>query len=199
LSPGFTKPHLMLASPDGKVKEMAISSREGQFEHLLELDAATGRYMVEVMVEGRWGPSVAALFPVDVGTAFKAETAAASDESKLTPEQRRLNEHLSRMAQGHSDDMKRNRFFAHTSPTTGSLENRLRLAGIPPMTVGENIAVSASLAEAEDGLMGSPAHRSMILDPQMTVVGIGIATSDGSEPGPPKVWVTQNYGVRAPQ
>ncbi len=219
LSPGFSKPHLMLAGPDGKVKQMAISAREGQFEHLLELDAAIGRYMVEVMVEGRWGPSVGALFPVDVGTPFKPETVAASDESRLTLEQRRqrmlalinadrrkfnlppvvLNEHLSRMAQGHSDDMKRNRYFAHTSPTTGSLENRMRQAHIPPMMVGENIAVSGSLAEAEDGLMGSPAHRSMILDPQMTVVGIGITTSDGGEPGPAKVWVTQNFGERAPQ
>jgi uncharacterized protein YkwD len=217
--PGFAKPRLMLTRPDGKVSEVAFAGDSGQFEHLLELDGGKGRYMVEIMVDSRWGPAVAALFPVDVGTAFRQANVVATDDSKLSLADRRqrmlglinadrrrfnlapvaLNEHLSRMAQGHSDDMKQHQFFAHTSPTRGTLEDRAKAAAIPPMTLGENIAVAASLAEAEEGLMASPAHRSMILDPQMQVVGIGIASTDPGERGPAKYWVTQNYSVHEPE
>jgi uncharacterized protein YkwD len=221
LLPGFVKPHLMLTRPDGHVTQIDLRTHDAHFEHLLELDGVKGRYMVEIMVDSRWGPAVAALFPVDVGTAFKPEAVAASvaaDDRRLSlaelrrrmldlinADRRRfqlapvtLNETLNRMAQGHSEDMKRHGFFAHTSPTTGSLEDRARTIGIRPMTLGENIAVAASLAEAEEGLMASPAHRSMILDPQMTVVGLGIALSDPGQRGPARIWVTQNYGVRDP-
>jgi uncharacterized protein YkwD len=218
LLPGYFKPQLMLTRPDGQVREMPLSTSDTQFEHILELDGLKGRYMVEIMVGSRWGPAVAALFPLDVGMAHRVTQVVATDDSRLSLADKRLrmlnlinadrrrfqlapvalNERLSQMAQGHSEDMKQHRFFAHTSPTTGSLEDRAKAIGIKPMTLGENIAVSGSLTEAEEGLMASPAHRSMILDPQMQVVGIGITLSDPGERGPVRYWVTQNYAVHEP-
>lgn len=218
LLPPFEHPKLMLTKPDGTVRELALQTSAGLFELLFELDGGKGRYMVEIMVDSQWGPAVASLFPIDVGTAYHPVVRAATQDGTLSLAERRqrmlalinadrarfqlppvaLNEALTRMAQGHSDDMKAHGFFAHVSPTAGTLEDRAKAAGIPPMSLGENIAISASLAEAEDGLMASPAHRAMILDPLMTVVGIGIASHEANEPGPAKVWVTQNYAVRDP-
>ena len=218
--PGFENPRLVLTRPNGKVSEIPLALVGDHFEYLLELDEAKGRYMLEIMIDSRWGPSVASLFPVDVGGAYQAPPIAASDDQRLSlPELRermltlinadrkrfnlppvRLNDRLTVMAQGHSEDMKQHGFFAHVSPQTGDLGDRAKAANIAPsMALGENIAVAGSLSEAEEGLMASPAHRGMILDAQMTVVGLGITSAGAKGRESAKYWITQNYGEHAPE
>ncbi|MDP6944896.1 MAG: CAP domain-containing protein, partial [Myxococcota bacterium] len=82
---------------------------------------------------------------------------------------------LDAVARGHSEDMARNRFFSHVSPTTGSVSERLRAAGLRTVFHGENIARNETLSDAEAGLMRSIGHRRNILHPRATEVGIGVA------------------------
>ncbi len=59
----------------------------------------------------------------------------------------------------------------------------------------ENLAQNATLTEAIDKLMESPAHRGNILDPELTDFGVGIAIKK-DESGAPLFIVTQNFGKR---
>ena len=71
-----------------------------------------------------------------------------------------------------------NHFTAHISPRTGSPADRVAKAGIAVGRLLENIGSSSSPEEVHLGLMRSPGHRSAILDPDVTHVGIGVASHD---------------------
>lgn len=85
-----------------------------------------------------------------------------------------LNPELSSIAQKHSDDMVQRNFFGHVNPSGETPEDRRKKAGFPT-EVGENLANSQTLLSAMLGLLRSPIHRSNILGPEWTQVGIGIA------------------------
>lgn len=216
--PGAWQPRLLLTPPDGRVQEMPLTVNGDHFEHLVTL-GGPGRYMAEIMVDSAAGPAVATLLPLDVGSA-PVRPASSRQESPLagmSPQAMRqkaldlvntdrarhglsplaLSERLSQVAQGHSEDMAREGFFAHVSPRHGDLRARARRGGMPEQTLGENIAMASSLEEAEENLMASPGHRAMILHPAMRVVGFGIVvrTRDG---GRPQLWLTQNFGTKGP-
>ena len=78
------------------------------------------------------------------------------------------------VARSHSQDMIDHGFFSHTSPTTGSPFDRLRVAGLSYSYAGENIAGNQSVQAAHTSLMNSSGHRANILNPNYTLVGIGI-------------------------
>ena len=82
-----------------------------------------------------------------------------------------LSQKLSKIAQSHSVDMAVNDYVAHVSPTTGSIQDRIK--GIEYTALGENIALGGSVAEIHNGLMGSPAHRKNIMG-DYTTVGLGL-------------------------
>jgi uncharacterized protein YkwD len=65
-------------------------------------------------------------------------------------------------------------YFGHQSPTYGSPSSMVSAHGIKYHMVGENLAGAGSVAEAHDGLMGSPGHRSNILNRAYNKIGIGI-------------------------
>lgn len=88
-----------------------------------------------------------------------------------------LNTDLNALAQLHADDMVNRDFFGHVNPD-GASPNDRRLANNIPMPVGENLAISPTVLYTHKGLMQSGIHRSNILDPTWTKVGIGIALSD---------------------
>lgn len=81
---------------------------------------------------------------------------------------------LASLAYTKSDDMVRNNYFSHTSPTYGSFYQMVRNAGIPYRQVGENIAMSRNVQSAFYQFMGSQGHRQNILSPHLTHIGIGI-------------------------
>ncbi len=64
-------------------------------------------------------------------------------------------------------------FSAHTTPWSGSVSDRAKMIGYHG--VGENIAGGRTPARALNGLFKSIAHRSALLNPFFTKVGIGVS------------------------
>ena len=81
---------------------------------------------------------------------------------------------LSRVARYKSEDMQKNNYFSHTSPTYGSPFNMMKSFGISYKTAGENIARGYSTpAAVVEGWMNSPGHRANILNSSFTHMGVG--------------------------
>jgi len=75
-----------------------------------------------------------------------------------------------------SQDMRDNRYFAHTSPTYGSASQMLKTLGYPFNAVGENIAHHATVEKSQAAFMSSAGHRRNILSSSWIKVGIGVVT-----------------------
>ncbi|MDN4607580.1 CAP domain-containing protein [Sporosarcina highlanderae] len=81
---------------------------------------------------------------------------------------------LTTLAQNHSKDMAIGNYFSHESPSSGNLSERLKNQGIEHKKAGENIASNyVDAIEAVHGWLNSPAHRSVLLDPDATDIGTG--------------------------
>lgn len=86
------------------------------------------------------------------------------------------NSKLSDVARVKSQDMIDNEYFSHLSPTYGSPFDMMKDFGISYMTAGENIAYGQSTpAEVMNSWMNSEGHRSNILNPAFTEIGVGVA------------------------
>jgi uncharacterized protein YkwD len=99
-----------------------------------------------------------------------------------------LDADLSAVARSHSKDMAKNGFFGHQSPTTGGIEDRYFRAGIAAARMSENVAMHGTIEGAQEGLMKSPGHRKNLLDPEVTLVGIGIFRDPEGQ-----LYITQNF------
>jgi len=131
-------------------------------------------------------------FIVPISTGTIARPAATSPTQHLlgmiNEERRRhglealtLDSSLNSVALSHSRDMLENDFFAHESPATGKLKDRLETANINFHVAGENLAFASSLSEVNRILFESPGHRANLLNPEFTNVGLGILNKeDGS-------------------
>jgi len=95
---------------------------------------------------------------------------------------------LVKIARLKSQDMIANNYFAHTSPTYGSPFQMMESFGVAYRTAGENLAGHYSVSRAHEALMNSPGHRSNILNPNFTHIGIGIV-----EGGPYGMMFTQMF------
>lgn len=81
---------------------------------------------------------------------------------------------LSRVARYKSQDMKDNRYFAHTSPMYGTPGEMVKSFGISHKRVRENIARGYRSPQAVvDGWMNSSGHRANILNAHYTRIGVG--------------------------
>lgn len=81
---------------------------------------------------------------------------------------------LSRVARYKSEDMSKNNYFSHTSPTYGSPFEMMKSFGISYKSAGENIARGQrSPKEVVDGWMNSSGHRANILNKSYTHIGVG--------------------------
>ena len=81
---------------------------------------------------------------------------------------------LSRVARYKSEDMKRNNYFSHTSPTYGSPFDMIKSFGLSYRTAGENIAKGQTTPKAVvNGWMNSAGHRKNILNSAYTKIGVG--------------------------
>lgn len=87
----------------------------------------------------------------------------------------RLHVPLVRAARGHCVDMVKFGFFAHESPVPGkqSPSDRIRLEGMQPEGLSENIAVSGSPEGAHQGWLRSPGHHRNILGTHWKLLGTG--------------------------
>lgn len=81
---------------------------------------------------------------------------------------------LAEVGAGHAFEMYLDGYFAHVSPITGDVGDRLVAAGISYRVAGENLALAVSTTEVHEGLMDSPGHRANILGESYTRVGIAV-------------------------
>ncbi|WLR43649.1 CAP domain-containing protein [Bacillus carboniphilus] len=82
---------------------------------------------------------------------------------------------VSEMADRHSKDMSDHNFFAHQSPNSGSLLDRLTVSKIPFQIAGENIAAHyVDGLAAVEGWMNSSSHRETLLNDEYTHLGVGV-------------------------
>ena len=114
----------------------------------------------------------------------------------------RLNRQLTRAAQAYSAQMARRGFFAHTSPSGGTMVDRLRESGYlstgGSWAVGENLAWGthhlSAPAQIVNGWLRSPPHRANLLRAKYREAGIGVA-----HPAPARTTgatYTLEFGVR---
>lgn len=89
---------------------------------------------------------------------------------------------LADIARFHSRDMKQNSFFGHNSPTTGSLDDRVVMAGYLALVARENVAIAPDVETGQDGLLASRGHFENIMSRDVTRVGIGIVPGSSSDP-----------------
>lgn len=99
---------------------------------------------------------------------------------------------LAAVARQHSEEMAAKGFFSHQGADGSAPNVRVARAGIHCHASGENIAKYSDVAQAEAAFMDEPRfqynHRSNILDPEYTHVGVGIAKgADGM------LYITQEF------
>jgi len=100
-----------------------------------------------------------------------------------------LDEALSAIARGHSQDMAALGLIAHETPTGGTLQERLRRAGYSYQIARENVARAPTLHQAEAGLLSSTPHLKNLLATDVTHAGIGIVL--GGDSRAPGIYLTQ--------
>lgn len=95
---------------------------------------------------------------------------------------------LNRSAKAKSEDMAKNNYFAHESPTYGDPFAMMRNFGVQYSSAGENIAMGQPTPQAVvDAWMNSPGHRANILNGSFNYLGIGYVVEDG------KAYWTQQF------
>lgn len=85
-----------------------------------------------------------------------------------------MNENLRQLARAHSQDMLERGYFSHFTPEGKSPFDRMNAFGITYTYAGENLAFSANVDLAMQGLMQSAGHRANILSPNFKKIGIGV-------------------------
>jgi uncharacterized protein YkwD len=102
---------------------------------------------------------------------------------------------VSRSALAHSTDMRRGRFFSHTSSNGRTWSSRIRYYGCRQPVIGENIAVGRLRPrDTFRAWRASPSHRALMLDPRFK--GIGISMRVGVYNGARAYYVTADFSGR---
>lgn len=218
LDAGFKKPVLIVTLPNGKITEQSLKpSLDGEFDldTIVVFDQGKGKYVVEILAEGKLGPE-----PLDIMLCYAGvdypppppppkplpTPANLRDAERLMFQMvnrervtrglagLEYDERLAGAARLHSQDMMRNGYFAHVSPTRGDLMNRMERAGIKARIFTENLASNPDIGAAHRGLMESPGHRKNILDARVTRVGIGMVRSRKDK----VLFIAQNFAQDFP-
>lgn len=99
-------------------------------------------------------------------------------------------------AQAKADDMAKNEYFAHTSPSGLDSWHWFKQAGYSFSYAGENLAVDFTDSnDVNEAWLNSPTHRANILNGHFTE--IGIATAKGTYQGHSTTFVVQMFGTPA--
>lgn len=95
-----------------------------------------------------------------------------------------------------AEDMAKNQYFAHNSPTGVTPWYWFAQAGYSYVHAGENLAVHfTDSGEVVEAWMNSPSHRANIMNGEYREIGIG--TAEGTFEGYPTVFVVQLFGTPA--
>jgi hypothetical protein len=110
-------------------------------------------------------------------TISTAEVVKLLNQARLANGMGALNESsiLDQAALGKADDMVKNDYFAHTSPTGVDPWFWFKKAGYDYKFAGENLAVNYTSAEDQHkAWMNSPTHRKNMLNPDYREVGVAV-------------------------
>lgn len=140
-------------------------------------------YHLKLMNDARANPAgVAAALGIDLNEGLSPGTISSDPKPPLA-----LNTDLTTLAVNHSQDMLDNDFWSHTSPTTGTTEDRYLASPYDTVFYGENLSIIPSDTEIDDyvaaktmfdalfideGVDGR-GHRLSILNDDFKEVGIG--------------------------
>jgi uncharacterized protein YkwD len=114
----------------------------------------------------------------------------------------RTERHLRSAARRHATDMAGRNYFAHASPAGTTMEKRVRHSGylrrVREWWLGEALAWGHGGAGAPRailrGLLKSPAHRAILLDPGFRDLGIGVARGAPQGSGTGALTVALDFG-----
>lgn len=106
-----------------------------------------------------------------------------------------LNSKLTAAAQAKAEDMVKNNYWSHNSPSGKTPWSFITNSGYQYQSAGENLAYGFSNAdESVAGWMASPEHRANILDANYQNVGFGVASSPDYVGQGPETIVVAEYG-----
>ena len=217
----YREPEVFVTREDGSTERLALQlGRSGAFKSTVPCGTRNGKQQVEITASDASGSTVLANFPVFCGTepplaltitpsnddtGVVAPTEAARRLLALTNRDRQAaglpaliwDDRVAKVAEGHSEEMKRTKVVAHVSPTTGSAADRVRVGGIKTAVVLENVARAYGVGEAHQGLMNSPGHRANLMSAAATHVGIAVVLGDEVSGGRRELFVTQVF-IRVP-
>lgn len=97
------------------------------------------------------------------------------EKNNLSPLE--IDEDLQNVARLKAEDLVKNNYFSHTSPTFGTLYEMLDDNAIRYKIASENIAGNSSISGAVNALMNSEAHKKNILSNEFNYTGVGVVTS----------------------
>src|SRR5450830_1777278 len=107
---------------------------------------------------------------------------------------RTWNADLGTAAQGHSQAMANDNYFAHQDPNGDMPWDRAKAAGYGGRQIGENIAAGQrSPGKAMEGWLASPGHCANLMSPMFTQVGAASAANSRSDNG---VYWTMLFGAK---
>lgn len=92
-------------------------------------------------------------------------------------EELKIDNTIQNVARLKAQDLDRNEYFSHQSPSYGSMDDMLKSFGVSYMSVQENIAGNQSLAGAIEAWMHSENHKANILNKDFNYTGVGIVES----------------------
>lgn len=89
----------------------------------------------------------------------------------------KIDAELQNVARAKAEDMVKNNYFSHTSPTYGSPFDMMKSFGITYKYAGENIAGNSSNSAAVKAWMNSEGHRANILNSNYNYTGLAVVSS----------------------
>ncbi len=89
----------------------------------------------------------------------------------------KVDEEVQRVAKIKAEDMVKNNYFSHNSPTYGSPFDMLNSFKVSYKTAGENIAGNSTNSGAVTAWMNSSGHKANILNSNFNYTGIGVVSS----------------------
>lgn len=216
----YHEPEVFVTRDDGSTERLALAlGRSGAFKSTVPCGARSGKQQVEITASDAAGATVLANFPVYCGveppvtltitpshddTGVVSASEAAQRLLALANRDRQAaglpalvwDDRIAKVAEGHSEEMKRTKVVAHVSPTTGSAADRVRVGGIKTAVVLENVARAYGVGEAHQGLMNSPGHRANLMSAAATHVGMAVVLGEEVS-GRRELFVTQVF-IRVP-
>lgn len=199
------KLELVVGRADGGTTKIPLDLRGRRFAgELIVTDRDQGEVLhAQVLIDRGRGPEIAASFAVGVGAAPWLDPITSSGFPELEGEWQRegdptaqltglilglrasqdlpLPTHstlLTDVARNHALDMRDHAFFAHNSPTSGDVTDRLRHRGILFARALENIATAATVHDAMESWLRSPSHRANLLDPDIDTLGVAVVAGE---------------------